>query len=471
MRTSRTFVLSLALLVGSGCAVGPNYVRPEMELPEEYVQPAATGESAANLPWWEVFDDPQLQELIRLALVENKDLQIATWRIEEARALHGFTRADLYPSFRYEASAQRTDPSDATIFPGDIRNDFLLGAGVFWEIDVWGKLRRASEAARADMLATVENQRAVTLSLVADVATLYISLVDLDERLRVSQRTLTSRQESTALIRSRFEGGVVPELDVRQAEIEEATAAVAVPAFERAVAQTENALNVLLGRNPGAVARVDTSGIMPLPTEIPVGLPSELLQRRPDVLVAEHQLHAQTARIGVAQALRFPSLSLTGAGGLQSGDLSDLLESKASFWNVGAGLVGPLFEFGKNKRRVEIEWARTEQLARAYEKTVLVAFQDVEDALVGMRTYRDEFTARERQVQSARAAAMLSRARYDGGVTNYLEVLDAERSLFQAELGVSEAYRNYRAAIIQLYKALGGGWSPEELPEAAPGGE
>jgi multidrug efflux system outer membrane protein len=415
----------------------------------------------ANAPWWDLFEDPVLLELIDTALAENKSLQAAAWRVDEARAQLGFVKSEMYPSFGYQVSADRTDPSDELgLGDLDAANTFHASAGVSWEVDLWGKYRRSNESARAQLFATEWGRRALIVSLVAETARGYFLLRDLDERLAISERTLASRRDSTELIRKRFEGGIVSELDVRQAEIEEATAAVAVPQFQRQIAQVENALSVLLGRNPGPILRGQALVVQELPAEPPAGLPSELLERRPDVRETEELLHAQLARIGVAQALRWPSLSLTGALGLESAELSDL--GSGSFWSIGGSLLGPIFEFGKNKRRVEVERARTEQLILGYEATVLEAFREVEDALVAIRTLRREYEARLAQVESATEARRLSRARYDGGVTSYLEVLDIERSLFQSELEASRTLQEHLGAIVDLYAALGGGWDPDE---------
>jgi multidrug efflux system outer membrane protein len=279
--------------------------------------------------------------------------------------------------------------------------------------------------------------------------------------MEIARRTQRTRADSLAIIQARFDKGTVPKLDVNQAEIELAVADAAIAVAERAVTQTENALAVLLGRSPGAIPRGVALEQQLLPPAVPAGLPSELLQRRPDVLSSEAELAAQTARIGVAQAARWPSLSLTGALGFESDDLSTLTDSGSDFWSAGVGIFAPLFNAGRNKSRVEVEEARTEQALLAYEKTVHRAFREVEDALVAIRTYRAEREARQRQVAAARSAAMLSRARYDGGVASYLEVLDTERSLFNAELTESQTLRLYINAIIELYKALGGGWNPE----------
>ena len=461
------FVAPALLLVLGGCAAGPDYERPELEVPEKYIQPVQQGESFANTPWWELFEDPQLQELIRIALEENQDLGIAAARVEEFRAVLGVTRADQFPTVDITASGAQTEGSD-NVFPGSVPgfgNDkvenYRLSADVFWELDLFGRLRRSTEAARAQLLATEEAQRSITISLVASVASSYMLLRDLDAQLEIARRTESTRTDSLGIIQARFDKGTVPKLDVNQAEIELAVASAAVAAAERAVTQTENALAVLLGRNPGAIPRGLALEQQTLPPGIPSGLPSELLQRRPDVLASEAELAAQTARIGVAQAARWPSLSLTGALGFESDDLSTLTDSGSDFWSAGLGIVQPLFNAGRNRSRVEAEEARTEQALLAYEQTVQRAFREVEDALVAVRTYRAEHEARRRQVAAARSAATLSRARYDGGVTSYLEVLDTERSLFNAELTESQTLRLYINAIIELYKALGGGWNPE----------
>ncbi|MBW2495124.1 MAG: efflux transporter outer membrane subunit [Deltaproteobacteria bacterium] len=461
------FVAPALLLVLGGCAAGPDYERPELEVPEKYIQPVQQGESFANTPWWELFEDPQLQELIRIALEENQDLGIAAARVEEFRAVLGVTRADQFPTVDITASGAQTEGSD-NVFPGSVPgfgNDkvenYRLSADVFWELDLFGRLRRSTEAARAQLLATEEAQRSITISLVASVASSYMLLRDLDAQLEIARRTESTRTDSLGIIQARFDKGTVPKLDVNQAEIELAVASAAVAAAERAVTQTENALAVLLGRNPGAIPRGLALEQQTLPPGIPSGLPSELLQRRPDVLASEAELAAQTARIGVAQAARWPSLSLTGALGFESDDLSTLTDSGSDFWSAGLGIVQPLFNAGRNRSRVEAEEARTEQALLAYEQTVQRAFREVEDALVAVRTYRAEHEARRRQVAAARSAATLSRARYDGGVSSYLEVLDTERSLFNAELTESQTLRLYINAIIELYKALGGGWNPE----------
>jgi multidrug efflux system outer membrane protein len=458
----RAWILSaalVALVATGGCKLGPDYVPPPVPVHETWREAVPPGESVANLPWWELFRDPVLRDLIEEALAQNKDLQVALARIAEARAQAGFTKADLYPRIDIAAGADLVEAgtSDGDAIP---TRDVFLAADVFFEVDLWGKLRRANEASVQELLATEEAYRAVTITLVADVASLYLQLRDLDNRLEISQRTLAAREESLEIIRVRFEAGVIPEVDVNQAEIQVFEARASVESFRRLRAQTENAISVLLGRTPESITRGLTLAEVEYMLEIPVGLPSELLQRRPDVLQAERRLAAQTARIGVAEALKFPTLSLTGTAGVSD----DLTEGGPTSWfaGLGAQILGPLFNAGKNQRRVEIEQARTEQLLRQYEQSILTAFREVEDAIVATNTYREEYAARRQQVESATNAADLSWVRYEGGLTSYLEVLDLQRSQFSAELAASQTLQLHLSSIVELYKALGGGWTPAE---------
>ena len=464
MKRFPRYLLILAVsLVLAACAMGPDYERPEVTTPEAYQTTTIPGESFANLNWWELFDDPVLVSLIETALINNKELAIALARIEEARAALGFVRADLYPNLDGSAGAGRGNTIPGVGVPGEINESFVLAADLSYEIDLWGKIRRSNEAARAELLATVEARNAVTITLISDVASVYLLLLDLDARVKIAKRTMDTRHESLQIIEARFDKGVVPLIDVNQAEIELADAVAELAALERQRDQAENLLGVLLGQNPGPIARsdIETPETLHIP-EIPVGLPSELLERRPDVRQASQQLAAQTARIGVAEALRFPSLSLTGTLGLASTDLDDFISSDNKVWGISANLFGPIFDAGRGKARVEAERARTEQLLNSYQLTVLQAFQEVEDSLIDISTYRREAHAREQQVVAASSAARLSRARYDGGVTSYLEVLESERSLFRAELLASSTRREQVVSIVSLYKALGGGWATQQ---------
>ncbi|UCH47667.1 MAG: efflux transporter outer membrane subunit [Betaproteobacteria bacterium] len=465
MIQSRSLILFVASL--SGCMLGPDYQRPEIETPEQFQQRVSEGASIANLKWWELFRDQELQRLIVVALEQNKDLAIATARVEETRARLGFVRADQFPRVDGVLDINRGNTAEQFIPDAGVQNSYLVSAQLTFEVDLFGKLRRQTESARQELLASEEARRTVLTALISDVASTYFLLRDLDQRRDIAARTLASRRESTRIVRERFNKGTIPKIDVNQAEIQEADAAAALARLERQVIETENLLNVLLGRNPGKIARGEAIGSQLIPPRVPTGLPSELLERRPDIRTAERQLAAQTERIGIAEALRFPSLALTADAGVASNELNDLADSNANIWNIGANFFAPLYNAGQNKRRVEIEIARTEQLISEYEFTVLQALREVEDALAGVRTLRSELAARRAQREAARSAAFLSKARYDGGVTSYLEVLIANDSLFQAENAVVAVERARLVAIVDLYKALGGGWSVQPTAGAS----
>lgn len=459
---SVTVVMTMLL---AGCMLGPDFVPPTVETPDEYRFDAEKAAVDVNLLWWELFDDPVLYELVTAALENNRDVKIAVSRIEEARAALGFTKADQYPYIGIEGGAQggnflgssRSETTDKTAF---------IAPTLSWEIDFWGKFRRSTESAQADLLASEYSLRTIQLSLISEVASTYYRLLDFRRRLQIAKQTLESRLQSLDIIEQRFKEGIIPELDVNQSQIQKEIAAASIPLFERQAAQTENALNILLGRLPGAIQNGENLERQVTPPEIPAGIPSSLLERRPDVAQTLYQLQAQTAQIGVAEALRLPAISLTGLLGVASTELSNRT-SEGVVWSAGASLTGPLFNFGKNKRRVEIEEARTRQVLFFYENTVLTAFREVEDALVAIETYKRQVEAVRRQVVAARNANELSKYRYDQGVTSYLEVLETERQLFSADLDLSELEQLRHNAYVGLYKALGGGWvSEEEMREA-----
>ena len=461
MRSLLIAAVMFGTMLIAGCAMGPDYERPETAMPEAFEQVVDSGTSIANLNWWELFGDEQLNSLIRIALEQNRDMAIAVSRIEEVRAALGFVRSDQYPQFEISAGANRGNSIPGTSFITPISNNFVLAGNLSYELDLWGKLRRSTEAAQAELLATVDAGNSVMITLIADVASAYLLLLDLDTRVAIAERTLQTRNESLGIIQARFDRGIVALIDVNQAEIEKYDAEAELVSLQREDVQVENLLNILLGQHPGAIVR-DRRNIYSLePLKVPAGLPSELLERRPDIRVAEQQLAAQTARIGVAEAIRFPSLSLTGSLGLASDELSGFFSSDNKTWGLSAGLIAPVFNAGRNKRRVEVEVARTEQALLNYEQTVLQSLREVEDSLISVKTYEDEVIARQHQEKSAASATMLSRARYDGGVTSYLEVLESERSLFRAELLASSTHREQLVAYVTLYKALGGGWTPD----------
>lgn len=472
----RARLLLAATLLCSGCKLGPDYERPAVPLPEGWRSLSSNEqESLANTPWWELFKDPELVRLIDLALTENKDLKIAVERIEEARAFYGFTRADLYPRVDLSASAAYVSASRNGVppIPSGIDNEdtlFGLGATAFWELDFFGRIRRASEAQLAQLYASEQTRRAVVLALVADVARAYVELRDLDRQLEISRRTLQSRVEYVGLARDRFEGGVTPEIDWRQAEAEMHRTESLVQDFERQISQKENELSALIGRNPGDIARGLALDQLQLPPAVPAGLPSALLERRPDVRQAEEQLASASARIGEAKALLYPSIALTGSFGWESSELGDLLDSPSKSWSIGANLLQPIFNAGQNRRRVEVAESQQRQALYGYEKSVLQAFREVEDFLVGLRQSTLIRSSERDRVAAERKVLELAELRYRGGVAEYLEVLDAQRSLFNAELDEAAAQRDEVVNLILLYKALGGGW-PQAQENAAPSTE
>ena len=453
------FSMILAL---AGCMVGPDFVPPTVETPTDYR--FDTGEAAAevNLKWWELFKDPILFDLVTTSLINNRDIKIAASRIEEARAVLGFVGADRYPHIGIEGDARTGN------FLGSVKSDSTdqtayIGPTLSWEIDFWGKFRRATESARAELLVSEYALKTIQLSLISEVASTYNQLLDFRQRLQISRDTLDSRLKTLDIIQQRFDKGIVSELDLNQAQIQKDIAAASIPLFERQIAQTENALSILLGQLPGEIKSTKGFNSQVTPPEIPVGLPATLLERRPDVAEAFYLLKAQTEQIGVAEALRLPAISLNGFAGVAASDIADEA-TEGRVWRAGSDLFGPIFEFGKNLRRVEIEEARTQQALYFYENTVLTAFREVEDALVQVDTFSRQLDAVSRQVKAARNANLLSRYRYDQGVASYLEVLETERQYFRAALERSSLYQEHLNAYVRLYKALGGGWiTPEEM--------
>jgi len=464
MKVLKPILLSFFLaLLATGCMVGPKLEKPQISTEEHFRFDSIAGDSMINLAWWELFDEPELDTMIYVALEYNQDILMAMSRIEQAYAVLGVSKADLYPQFGYDISGSYQDPS-FTSSESSASGSVNITPNVYWELDFWGKVRRSNQAARAEIAASEEALRQVQLGIITAVADGYFQLLDYDQRLEISRRTWETRMESLWIIEQRFKQGVVPEIDLNQAQQQEAIAATAIPTYERAVARTENFLSLLLGQNPRKLERGLLEDLQS-PPAIPVGMPSELLQRRPDLLEAEQQFYAETARIGMTQAMRFPSFSITGALGVASSDLSTLLSSEALMYSVGGSILGPIFNWGKNKRRVEIQQETARQALLKYEQAVLNAFREVDDALIDVNTYEREVESRERQERAAINAAKLSRARYDGGQTAYLEVLETERSMFNAELESSAAKGALLSSYLYLYKALGGGWITAEEAE------
>jgi len=468
----RLLTLVLLAVPATGCLLGPNYQRPPVVAPEHWLDtPTVDTATLANTPWWELFRDPQLQELVRVALVENRDLRIAVERVVEARARYGYVRADLYPKLDLSGQGGVIESSRQGIpaipeFVDNTSEYYDVSASLSWEIDIFGRLRRANEAERALMLGAEETQRAAVLALVADVASAYVALRDADLQLEISRRTLDSRREYVDLAKTRFEGGLTSEVDWRQAEAEYHRTAAIVQSLEQSVRQIENLLSLLIGRNPGPIVRGFGLEELAEPVAIPAGLPSELLDRRPDIRVAEQNLVAANANIGEAKALLFPRIALTGAFGFASTDLDTLFDSGAESYSLLGGLLQPLFNAGKNRQRVAITESVMRQTLYGYESTVLQAFREVEDAIVAYQKLGEQRLTQRARVDAERRVLELAELRYRGGVSDYLAVLDAQRSLFSSELDEIQVIGSHQTALIQLYKALGGGWPAE--PEAAP---
>ena len=465
MKQIALWTLGLTFLL-AGCALTPDYERPELDLPEEWVETSDARDSIANLKWWQIYQDETLSSLIETALEANQNLALAMARMQEVAYLVTVTRAEQFPFLDIFGSAGRGRQSKEINSRATTDNNFAVGASLSFEIDLWRKYARGTEAARADLFASEAAYRSVTISLVGDVASTYLLLRDLDSRLEISRQTAKGREDRLEIIQARFDKGTVPELDVNQAEVQLAIAEAAIAQFERQVAQTEHALRVLLGRYPGPIPRGEEIDFETWLLEVPSGLPSELLERRPDIVDAEQRLVAETARIGVAQAMRFPSLSLTAKVSAVAKDLTDLNMTDAGEWNVFAGILQPIFNSGQLKAQMKAQTARAEQAQHFYVGTIQNAFREVEDSLVGIQTLRREHAARQRQATAAGSALRLSQARYDGGVVDYLEVLDSERTLFDAKLEASSIGREELTAFVTLYKALGGGWSEEQEEQA-----
>lgn len=460
----------LALLSLAACSVGPNYKRPAVNVPATYrdasPEPAATPPSASpgsasslgDEKWWEVFQDQQLQELIRTALKNNYDVRIAATRVLQARAQLGITRANQFPTVT--GGGNVTSIRNPTIGPIPAYEITLgeVAATASWNIDFWGQYRRATEAARANLLANEWAQKAVIASLVADVASSYFQLRELDLELEISKSTLSSRKDSLELTKMLEAHGINSLLDVRQSEQLVYTAAAEIPDLERQIQQQENAISILLGDNPHDVPRGLKLTEQPHPPEIPAGLPSSLLERRPDIREAEQNLVAANAQIGVARAAYFPQIALTGTAGYESAKLTDLFQGPAGVWTLAGALTQPIFEGGRIKSGVRLAEAQHDQLVLTYQQTIQGAFRDVSNALIAYRKFREFRVQQEQLVDSARDAAHLSEIRFKAGTTDYLEVLTNETNSFSAELSLAQARGSELIALVQLYQALGGGW-------------
>ncbi len=459
--------LLLVVLLTAGCAVGPNYKRPSANVPVVYrgVTPEEAGlpttESLGDQKWWEVFQDKQLQELIHTALAQNYDVRIAATRILEAQAQLGIIRADQLPTINAGAQAIDQRSPRTKQFPGFQTSANQVDLSLSWELDFWGKFRRATEAARANLLASQWARDAVITTLVSDVATAYFQLRELDLELEISRRTLASRQDSLQLTQKLASGGATSMLDVRQAEQLVSTAAETIPDLERRIEQQENFLSTLLGKTPGPIARGAKLTEQPHAPEVPAGLPSSLLERRPDIRQAEAQLIAANAQIGVAKAQYFPQIALTASGGYQSSALTSLFTGPSGLWSFGGSLVQPIFTGGRLRSNVKFTEARQQEAVLTYQQTIQQAFRGVSDALVEYHKDQEFRQEQQKLAFSAQDAAQLSEMRYRGGAASYLEVLTNETNYFSAELGLAQAQLNELAALVRIYRNLGGGWQEQ----------
>ena len=460
-------ILLLAGWLFAGCTVGPDYKRPESMIPESWRTASDASESIANLKWWQLFQDPTLQKLIRTAVKDNYDLQLAVARVAEARALLGIARSAQFPELN-TGTRYRNDRESETSFPpieklGVNPNFDLYRADLdaSFEVDLWGRLQRATEAARAELLANEENQRTVLMTLISDVAQNYFDLLESDREEEIDRRTLASRRASLDLVSRRYDDGLASELDLKRAEEEVASAAATVPDVERRIAQTENRLRIFLGENPGPIPRSASLDSEHMPPEIPAGLPSALLEQRPDIRAAEERLVAANARIGEAKAEFFPQISLTGIFGSASVSLSDFFTGPSRMWLAGPTVTLPIFNAGRLSSNLAASEARQQQSLIQYRQSIQTAFREVEDALVFHQKAREIRLQREREVQAAEQALALANLRYTNGVSSYLDVLDTERQLFSAEINLAVITRDQLNAVVQVYKALGGGWQAE----------
>ena len=467
----KIFILSFILLF-AGCTVGPDYQRPDIQSPTQWRFEDKEARTLINARWWEQFNDPVLNGLIETALKENKDVLIAAARIEEYGGRYVATRGDLFPQAQAAGSAtrQRSTEAGSSPWPPGVNNPYptyqtTLSAS--WEIDLWGKLRRGTEAARADLLSRENAHRTVLLSLTANVANAYINLRDYDRQLVIAKETLKTRETSLEIYKLRFDAGVISDLELSQMRSEYENTRATIPQIEKSISQQENALNLLLGRNPGPVPRGLTIDQLNFP-HVPEGLPSELLERRPDIRQAEQDLIAANARIGVARAAYFPSISLTGLLGSASADLSNLFTSPAYIWNAGASVTVPIFTAGRTWGQVKASEALQKQALLTYQKTIQTAFREVEDSLVDQNRTRAKLEALFNQLTALRNYRNLALLRYENGYSSNLEVLDAERNLFNIELNYIQTRGGLFNAFINLYKAMGGGWIVEAEKKAKP---
>jgi len=452
----------LFILLIAGCTLGPDYQRPATGVPDQWRFTENIMQEMGDTAWWEQFQDPVLNELISTALKENKDVLIAAARIEEFMGRYRVTRAEMFPRAEGAAGGFRERDSYRTNSPpaetaDNPYNTYQVQGTAGWEIDLWGKVKRANEAARANLLSTEDSRRGVIMSLVCAVAGAYIDLRALDRELEIAASTLKSRENTLQLFRLRFDRGVISELELRQAQMEYEAALAVVPGMQQLIGRQENLISVLLGRNPGAVVRGKTIDQLSLPA-VPAGLPSDLLERRPDIRRAEQELIAANAKIGAARAAYFPRIALTGSFGVESAELSELFTGPARIWNFGLPVTVPIFTAGAIGGQVKAAEAVQRQMLIRYQHLIQQACREVSDALIDQNKIREQLQVQKRQLETTHAYARLAQMKYDNGYASYLEVLDAERSLFNVQLAHARTQAGLFGALVSLYKAMGGGW-------------
>ena len=467
--TKRLIIVALMASMVTACKVGPNYQKPQLPTPAVYrgvPDPAAPPDpqTLADLKWFEIFKDDKLQEIVREAFNGNYDMREAAARVEVARANLGIVRSNQFPTIAASAdlTTQRISGNGQIELPASLQRDKTFGSVLLnllsFEVDIWGRLRRATEAARADLLSSEETRNTVRTTLVTDITTAYFNLRELDFELEVAKRTLASRQESLRIIQLRQQRGVSNLLELRQAEQLVFEATEVIPAREQAIEQQENLLSFLQGKNPAAIARGLALTDHQFPPSVPAGLPSDLIARRPDIRAAEQNLVSANALIGVAKADYFPRITLTGVLGFESNDLSTLFSHNRTVWAFTPQLTQPIFTGGRIKSNVRFTEAQKTVFLIDYERTIQNAFREVSDSLIAYRKVKEVRVEREKLVTALTDRSRLAYLRYNGGVSNLLEALDADRDLFDAELNLARARRDELLTVVQLYKALGGGW-------------
>ncbi|HEV2416759.1 MAG TPA: efflux transporter outer membrane subunit [Terriglobia bacterium] len=456
-------LLALSFALVGGCAVGPKYQKPAVLLPQAWRAPTSTASSLGELKWWALFKDPVLQNLIRAALEQNKDLLVAAARVDQARAAAGVARSNQFPQVSLSASALRERLSRVGAFPFPPQFSvnlplYTIQPQVSYEADFWGRYKQATAAARDQLLATEEARKNVEIAVVSGVAQSYFTLRELDRELAITQQTVASFKDSVRLTQIRFNGGVASELDVRQAETELDSAAAMIPALEQQIALEEDAISILLGHNPQAIPRGLQLTAQPLPPAVPAGLASTLLERRPDVTGAEDQLKAAYAEIGVAKAQFYPDIALTGSGGFESSILSKFISGPAGIWETVASLSAPIFTAGQLRSNLRLSQAQEREALITYQQTIQEAFREVDDSLISYHKTIEQRAAEESLVTASQKALDLANVRYSNGVATYLDVLDSERTFLSSELSLAQTQGNTLVAVVELYKALGGGW-------------